>query len=162
MADIDVPLLPSVLDRLLDDRPDLRQDPPRSRTQNLTALRNAVRRDLEALLNCRVRCLSPPADLEELQTSLVEYGVPDFLSANAGSDEAREGFRRAVEKAIRRFEPRFKTVTVELIEDTAQIDRTLRLRIHALMYAEPAPEYISFDSQHDPASNSFSVRRRDG
>ena len=158
----DVPLLASVLERVLDERPDLRHDPVRNRAQTLLTLRNAVRRDLEALLNCRVRCISPPENLDELQVSLVEYGVPDFLSANAGSDEAREGFRRAVERAIRRFEPRFKTVKVELAEDPAQIDRSLRLRIHALMYAEPAPEHISFDMQHDPATNLFTVRRRDG
>jgi hypothetical protein len=34
MSDLDIPLLPSVLDRLLDDRPDVRQDPARSRGQN--------------------------------------------------------------------------------------------------------------------------------
>ncbi len=163
MVNPDLPLLPSVLDRLLDDRPDLKQDPARSRGQNLAILRNAVRRDLEALLNSRSRCISPPEGLDELQTSLVEYGLPDFLSANAGSDEAREDFRRAVEKIIRRFEPRFKSVTVKLVEDAAQLDRTLRFRIDALMYAEPAPEYVSFDSLLDPASHNFSViGRRDG
>jgi type VI secretion system protein ImpF len=126
-------------------------------------LRNAVRRDLEALLNSRCRCVSPPEGLDELETSLVEYGVPDFLSANAGSEEAREEFRRSVEKVIRRFEPRFKSVTVKLADDSVQLDRTLRFRIDALMYAEPAPEFVSFDSLLDPASHNFSViGRRDG
>jgi type VI secretion system protein ImpF len=163
MINPDLPLLPSVLDRLLDDRPDLKQDPARSRSQNLAILRNAVRRDLEALLNSRCRCVSPPEGLDELETSLVEYGVPDFLSANAGSEEAREEFRRSVEKVIRRFEPRFKSVTVKLADDSVQLDRTLRFRIDALMYAEPAPEFVSFDSVLDPASNNFSViGRRDG
>jgi type VI secretion system protein ImpF len=159
----DLPLLPSVLDRLMDDRPEQSQDPARSRGQNLAILRDAVRRDLEALLNSRQRCVSPPTGLDELQISLIEYGVPDFLSANAGSDEAREEFRRSIEQVIRRFEPRFKTVTVKLIEDNVQLDRTLRFRIDALMYAEPAPEYVSFDSLLNPASHSFSVLgRRDG
>jgi type VI secretion system protein ImpF len=163
MINPDLPLLPSVLDRLLDDRPEVRQDPTRSRGQNLVILRDAVRRDLEALLNSRQRCVSPPPGLDELETSLIEYGVPDFLSANAGSDEAREEFRRSIEGVIRRFEPRFKSVTVKLINDGAQIDRTLRFRIDALMYAEPAPEYVSFDSTLNPASHSFSVvGRRDG
>jgi type VI secretion system protein ImpF len=163
MSDIDVPLLPSVLDRLLDDRPDQAHDPARSRGQNLAILRDAVRRDLEALLNTRRRCLSPPPGLDELATSLVEYGVPEFLSMNAQSGEAREQFRREVEQLIRRFEPRFQTVTVKLVEDPARLDRTLRFRIEALMYADPAPEYVSFDSTLNPANHNFSViGRNDG
>jgi type VI secretion system protein ImpF len=163
MSDLDIPLLPSVLDRLLDDRPDERQDPARSRGQNLAMLRDAVRRDLEALLNTRRRCISPPRGLNELSTSLVEYGVPEFLSINAQSAEAREEFRLEVEQAIRRFEPRFQTVSVKLVEDPAQLDRTLRFRIDALMHAEPAPEYVSFDSTLNPGTHSFSVvGRRDG
>jgi type VI secretion system protein ImpF len=161
MIDLDVPLLPSVLDRLLDDRPEESQDPARNRGQNLAILRDAVRRDLEALLNTRRRCLSPPQGLDELATSLVEYGVPEFLVMNAQSGEVREQFRRAVEQVIRRFEPRFHTVNVKLIEDSAQLDRTLRFRIDALMYADPAPEYVSFDSNLNPASHSFSVVGRD-
>jgi predicted component of type VI protein secretion system len=39
----------------------------------------------------------------------------------------------------------------------------LRFRIEALMYAEPAPERVSFDSLLDPSSQSFSVTgARDG
>jgi len=52
-VDLDQPLLPSVLDRLLDANPDLSRDPPKSRGQHLAELRQAVRRDLEALLNAR-------------------------------------------------------------------------------------------------------------
>jgi type VI secretion system protein ImpF len=82
---------------------------------------------------------------------------------NAQSSEAREEFRRAVERVIRRFEPRFQTVSVKLVDDPAQLDRTLRFRIDALMHAEPAPEYVSFDSTLNPGSHSFSVvGRRDG
>jgi len=163
ISKLDQPLLPSVLDRLLDDRPDQRQDPPKGRGQHLTELRDAVRRDLEALLNSHRRCISPPAGLDELDLSLVEYGIPDFLSANAAAESAREEFRLSLEEAIRRFEPRFKTVRVTLADDNSQLERTLRFRIDALMYADPAPEPISFDSLLDPANQSFSViGRRDG
>jgi type VI secretion system protein ImpF len=33
----------------------------------------------------------------------------------------------------------------------------LRFRIDAVMYAEPAPEPVSFDSQLDPANHAFFV-----
>jgi type VI secretion system protein ImpF len=123
----------------------------------LTELRDAVRRDLEALLNTHHGCRSPPAALAELPRSLFDYGVPDFLTTNAGAAAAREEYRRDVEDIIRRFEPRFKIVTVSLVDDDARADRTLRFRIEALMYAEPAPEPVSFDSLMDPSSHSFAV-----
>lgn len=157
MINPDLPLLPSLLDRLLDDHPDQRQDPPRSRAQNLAALQDAIRRDLEALLNTRRCCISPPPALTDLNTSVVEYGVPDFLSANAASDSVREDLRVALETVIQRFEPRFKTFSVTLIEDSARVERAFRFRIDALMYAEPAPEYVSFDSTLNPGNHSFSV-----
>lgn len=157
MAEPKTSLLPSLLDRLIDENPGVSQDPPRSRGQQLSALRNAVRRDLEALLNSHCRCISPPAALSELQQSVIEYGVKDFLSAYAGASEFREDFRVALQDTIRRFEPRFITVSVKLRDDGDRLDRTLRFRIDALMYAEPAPEPVSFDSTLDPSSQAFQV-----
>lgn len=150
-------LLPSVLDRLLDDDPEASRDAPRTGAQQLAALRNAVRRDLEALLNSQRRCISPPPGLDELEPSVVQYGVPDFLSAFAADSAFREDLRSALEATIRRYEPRFVSVEVTLRDNGDYLDRTLRFRIDALMYAEPAPEPVSFDSQLDPASHSFSV-----
>jgi type VI secretion system protein ImpF len=150
-------VLPSVLDRLLDDRVRPVHAGERGRTQQLMELRNAVRRDLEALLNSHRFCRTPPENTEQLDRSLLQYGAPDFFAVNAGSTAAREEFRRAVEEAIRRFEPRFKHVTVKLVDDGASTDRTMRFRIDALMYADPAPDAVSFDSLLDPSSHSFSV-----
>lgn len=160
MSDLDLPLLPSVLDRLLDAEPARSHDYHQSRAQTLAALRDGVRRDLEALLNSRRRCISPPEGAAELALSAVEFGLPDLLSADAAAESAREELRRSVEDAIRRFEPRFKTVSVKLVENRAALERTLRLRIDALMYAEPAPEPVSYDSLLDPTSYSFSVTGR--
>jgi type VI secretion system protein ImpF len=157
MAKAAVSLASSLLDRLIDENPGASQDPPRSRTQQLADLRNAVRRDLEALLNSHQRCISPPPGMDELAVSLVEYGAPDFLASFAGSGEVREEFRKSVENMIRRYEPRFQTVSVQLIEDNSQVARTLRFRIDALIYAEPAPENVTFNSQLDPSSYSFQV-----
>ena len=162
MANLEVAFLPSVLDRLLDDGPNTVSGRPRSRAQQLLELRNAVRRDLEALLNSHQCCLVTPAEMAELPKSLLEYGIPDFLTMNVVAESAREKFRASVEDAIRRFEPRFKMVRVALVEDSPA-DRTLRFRIEALMYAEPAPERVSFDSLLDPSNQSFSVTgARDG
>ena len=87
------PLVPSVLDRLLDDDPEISREAPASRHQVLRELKMAVRRDLENLLNTRVRCLALPAHCKELNQSLVNYGLPDFTGGQPGAaKEEREEF----------------------------------------------------------------------
>lgn len=153
----DQPLVPSVLDRLIDDEPDTNREPPKSRTQVLRELRVSVRRDLENLLNTRQRVVSPPAGLSELQKSLVNYGIPDFKDLTMTSTRGREKLRALIENVIRTYEPRFKTVRVELIENSEPLDRTVRFRVDALLYAEPAPEPVVFDSALEPTTGSVEV-----
>ena len=98
----DQPLIPSVLDRLLDDEPDRQQEPVKSRNQVLRDLKQSVRRDLENLLNTRWRCAPLPPHRSERELSLVNYGIPDIAGADLGSAEQREQFRRTLEAAIRR------------------------------------------------------------
>src|SRR3954467_11388038 len=105
--DLDQPLQQSVLDRLIDANPDQARDPPKSRGQHLRELREAIRRDLENLLNARQRCRSSPPALTELRCSLVNYGIPDLTGTELNSSQQREAFRQAVEDVIRLFEPRF-------------------------------------------------------
>ena len=78
----DQPLVPSVLDRLLDFEPEVNREAPRSRNQVLRELKQSVRRDLENLLNTKTRCVPCPPHLEELKQSLLNYGIPDFTSAS--------------------------------------------------------------------------------
>jgi type VI secretion system protein ImpF len=156
-VELDQPLLPSVMDRLMDANPESMRDPPKSRGQHLAEMRRAVRRDLEALLNTRQRCVSWPSDLSELDHSLISYGIRDFASLNLTTTGQREAFCRDVENVIRRSEPRFVSVSVSLLENSDEVDRTMRFRIEALMYADPAPETIVLDSFVDPAVRGIKV-----
>ncbi len=149
-------LVPSVLDRLLNDDPTNPHDAPKSRHQILSEMKTSVRRDLENLLNTRYRCVNWPPNLEQLEMSLINYGLPDFSSAQLGSKQDRENLRQIVERVIRYFEPRFKTVSVSFLSEDLG-DRTLRLRIDAMLFAEPAPEPVVFDSQLETMSRTFTV-----
>lgn len=152
------PLVPSVLDRLLDFEPAVSREPPRNRSQVLRDLKQSVRRDLENLLNTRRRCMPWPNGLKELQKSLVNYGIPDFTGANMGSDQDRHDFCRTLQTLIRQYEPRFKTVNVVLLTNAEPLDRTVRFRIDALLHADPAPEPVIFDSTLEPSSWTFAVK----
>ena len=157
----DQPLVPSVLDRLLDDEPDVSREPARSRHQLVRELRRAVRRDLENLLNTRCRVGGFPSDLRELRKSLVHFGLPDFRSMNVSSESGRDQLRALIEHIIRTYEPRFKTVRVVLLENVERLDRTLRFRVDGLLHAEPAPEPVVFDSAFEPSTGAIEVKGAD-
>ncbi|KKO50639.1 lysozyme [Arsukibacterium sp. MJ3] len=148
----------SLLDRLIDDAPG-QKDPGRQRRGfDLKALRQSVRRDLENLLNTRVQWHVWPESYTELSQSLLNYGLPDFSVMVVDSIEGRQQLCRAVEQCIRRFEPRFVEVEVSLPDEQQTIERVLRLRIQALLYADPEPEHIMFDSEVEPVHLGLTIR----
>jgi type VI secretion system protein ImpF len=147
-----------LLDRLIDDAPDQQHDPAVSAADSMVALRNSVRRDLEALLNARRRWRSWPAHMTQLTTSPIGYGIPDFASGAFSDARRREDLRTEIEATIRRFEPRFLSVRVTLIDPQDRLETTLRLRIEAVVHAEPAPEAVTFDTLVDPSTDDVVVR----
>lgn len=151
-------LVPSVLDRLIDLEPGNSRETPKTRHQVLRELKESVRRDLENLLNTPWRATDWPSELEELNLSLANYGIPNFTGTKLGNERDREEFRRTIERAIRNFEPRFKTVKVSYLKNASELDRTLRFRVDAMLYAEPAPEPVVFDTAIEPGSGNVQVK----
>lgn len=147
-----------LLDRLIDDAPDQERDPVLSAADSMVALRVSVRRDLEALLNARRRWRSVPPRMTQLATSPLNYGIPDFASGAFNDARRREELRLEIEDTIRRFEPRFLSVRVQLVDTKERLETTLRLRIEAVMHAEPAPETVTFDTLVDPTTDDITVR----
>lgn len=154
----DQPLVPSVLDRLLDDDPGVATEPQQNRSQLLRELKLSVRRDVENLLNARRRNVLLPAELPELARSLLSYGVADFSGTGPATAKQREGFCRSLEGVIATNEPRLLEVRVELAANPEPGDRTLRFRIDALLRADPSPEPVVFDSTLEPATHTFAVQ----
>ncbi|MFL0802495.1 MAG: type VI secretion system baseplate subunit TssE [Agarilytica sp.] len=150
-------LRPSILDRLIDDEPHVNIEAEKNRHQQLRELRNSVRRDLENLLNTRYRMLEPSSSYDELESSLLNYGMPDLATVNITDNEKKKEFTRHLEKIIREYEPRFKSVRVTFIDNQEKVDRTLRFRVNATLYADPAPEVVVFDSVLEPVSRTVNV-----
>lgn len=152
------PVKLSIIDRLIDDNPGVHSEVAPSPVQAQRDLYAAVRRDLEALLNTRQRVAALPDGMPALEQSLVNYGIPDFTGINLSSLASRQKFVRLVEGVIRRYEPRFKSIRVVLLDNAEPLDRTLRFRIDAVVYAEPSPEKVVFDSALEPVTGSVEVR----
>jgi type VI secretion system protein ImpF len=156
----DIPLIPSILDRLIDEDPATGTESVKSRSQSLREMIQNVRRDLERLLNTRWRCVGWSSDLVELERSLVNYGIPDIMTSDLGAELQRESFRRTVESAIRCFEPRLESASVQFIDPDQAVDRTLRFRIEAMLRVEPAPEPVVFDSKLELSTGNVEVQGR--
>lgn len=160
MASIDKKkyLRASILDRLIDDEPHIQVETEKTRHQQLRELRSSVRRDLEKLLNTRYRVVGPAEEFTELQTSLLNYGLPDLATINIIDFNKKQLFTQDLEKVLKTFEPRFKSVKITHQENMDSTDRTLRFRIDATLYADPVPEVVVFDSTLEPASRAVDVK----
>lgn len=162
MSIADRGLLPSLLDRLLEPAPKPGQPDPKARGQSVRELRASLGRDLEALLNARRRCLGWPPEFEELESSLLAYGLPDMGGTDLAVAEAQDAFCRAMERAIRLMDPRYVSVRVERLAPADPLDPTLRLRINALVHAAPVPEPLVLDTLFDPATRRHRIDRPKG
>ncbi len=150
-------ILTSILDRLIDEEPDRKTERFQSQQQLLINLRASVCRDLELLLNTRRPQFSWPKDWQELNTSLVAYGIPDITSKVLDNAELKKQFCKELSDTINHFETRLNNINVTFIANTDDSDRTIHLRITALLIVEPTPEPIIFDSIIEPNSNNIQI-----
>lgn len=148
-----------LLDRLLDADDTAAPALPPSHSEAVEALRSAVRRDLEALLNARRHRMPLARHLEALQISPLGYGVPDPTAGSFTDQDRRQALARDVEITVKLFEPRLTNVRVTLSKlDPELFDRTLRVRIEALLRTDPVPEPVAFETLVRPSTLDVSVR----
>ncbi|WP_196137606.1 type VI secretion system baseplate subunit TssE [Aliikangiella sp. G2MR2-5] len=150
-------LRPSILDRLIDNEPNIQSETDPGREQQLKELRKSVRRDLERLLNTRYRVIEPAEEFKELEHSILNYGLPDLATVNTLDISKKKQFTQNLENLLKEFEPRFKSVNVKFTENQKKTDRTLRFSIEATIYATPYPEVVIFDSILEPVTRTVNV-----
>ena len=131
----------SLLDRLSEDRGG---DLPSA------ALREGLRRDLEAMLNSRRHLLSWPAALTELDRSLLDYGLDDLANESLNSSDFRARFIDEVERQLRRLEPRIGRFEVVILPNRDELDATLRFRVSGAVTLGAERQELAFDSHVDP------------
>ncbi|MGI9485497.1 MAG: type VI secretion system baseplate subunit TssE [Geminicoccaceae bacterium] len=157
----DQALVPTLIDRLMDDNPDGPSDADPLRVYSVKAMRMALKRDLEALLNTRRRSHSVPRDLEEVQGSLLNYGLIDVTNSRSRSEMIGTDLGRMLANALMQFEPRLSSIKVTSCDNADPLDRSQRFRIEAVLNVEPAPELVCFDSVVEPVNAGFKVREAD-
>lgn len=146
-------LIPSLLDRLVDDAPDKKAELREGRVLSISQLRNCVLRDLSWLLNA-VR-LEAVTDLEaypEIRRSTLNFGLPS-LSGRVATGFSIKDTERAIRQAIIDFEPRLipDSVMVKAKTETKKLDmhNVVSFHIEAQLWAQPAPVELTLHTDLD-------------
>ena len=142
----------SVLDRLMQV-----EEWPTTRNQSVRFFKEALKRDLEWLLNTR-RPPLPQLDARPVaRETVINFGLPDISALGLSSASDQRSLRVAIEACVRAFEPRLTDVRVRL-ESTDTTDRRLRFHIEGNMKLDPAPEEITFDTVLELTSGEYKVK----
>lgn len=122
-------------------------------------LKDAVARDLEALLNTR-KVVSEELfeSYPECRDSIATYGLNDFAGLSLASTDDRAYICRSLEQTIARHEPRLCKVSAMLEVQEGSINR-LNFAISAMLVMHPANEPVNFDAVLQPSSLHYSINR---
>ena len=151
-------ITPSVLDRLLDDKPKEQAEGQSLLYFDLSRLKRAVARDMEALLNSR--CVDLDEEIQrypQARNSMIDYGITDLSSLSLLDPSDRAYLRDKIRITVERHEPRLGTIRVSL-DTPVGTERMLRFRVDALLKAHPTRPPVSFDATLQPSSNSCQVK----
>jgi len=142
----------SVLDRLV-----AVEDWPQNRAQSIRFFKEALKRDVEWLLNTRQSPIPEVADYPGARGTIVDYGLPDISSLGLSSASDHRQLRVAMELCLRNYEPRLMDARVTL-EESDKVDRRLRFHIEATMKMDPFPEEVAFDTVLELFSGEYKVK----
>lgn len=142
----------SVLDRLT-----MVEEWPSTRSQSVRFFKEALKRDLEWLLNTRQPPMPELNGYPAARASMLNFGLPDITAMGLSSASDHRQLRLAIEACLRTFEPRLMNVRVS-IDDADRVDRRLRFHIEGSMKLDPAPEEIAFDTVLELSSGEYKVK----
>jgi type VI secretion system protein ImpF len=143
-------LQPSLLDRLTDHNPSAKRDGPDQQVLTLPQLRQAVLRDLAALLN--TSNLESVVDLEQMPLaakSTINYGIPGLAGLLETSSRVHS-LEEQLETAIKAFEPRIKAGTLKVRTRGTDTDGgmpSLLFEIEGELWAQPVPVQLFLETK---------------
>jgi len=151
-----------LFERLVDTKPDSKQESPPYRVLNREELRESVSRELGRLLN--TRCPVPLRLLGEEERTVINYGIPDFSSLSPESPDDRALIASIIGQTITAFETRLRNVRVTA-EYVAGHERKLYITVEADLVTDMVIEirsYPQFSSSSEPVSFPIVLNSRTG
>jgi type VI secretion system protein ImpF len=150
-------LMPTILDRLID--PEM-VGAGAQWGYTMSQMIDAVRRDVEELLNTRQTHQGLPDEFVETHRSIVSYGLPDFTSMNVQKSKGIEEMGEMIESVIGLFEPRLRNIRAIAVESAQgkenQEEPRIRFNIEATLFVDPFPE-VGFSTVVELLSGQASI-----
>jgi type VI secretion system protein ImpF len=128
---------PSMLDRIVDPES---EGTSWRRGYSVDQMVDAVRKDLEDLLNSHRMVLDIPEEFPEVRKSIVAYGLPDPSTYEAIGPNTARTVCAAIEEVIALFEPRLSDVQAIPLRGDASKTLSLDFEIRATLRLDPSPE----------------------
>jgi type VI secretion system protein ImpF len=155
-------LQPALLDRLVDEDPEKKQEAREQRLITKSRLREAVLRDLGWLFNCcrpgRDRGL---AAYEYVQHSVLNFGLP-ALSGETASTLDVLGIEQNIRQAILDFEPRImpESLQVQALVSDSMMDQhnIVSIQIRGSLWAQPIPLELLLRTDVDLETGAVEIR----
>lgn len=149
-------LIPSVYNRLLDENPEKTQEVLSG--QSLKEYKEAVLNDLVDLFNSRHPPLNEVNLKSEIARSIHYYGLPDFTNLNPDRTGDLQIIAKAMERAIRLFEPRLNGTKVTLL-DISKDFKNMEFKIESTLIVDPEPLPIQVGTILDTSSQIFDPKK---
>jgi type VI secretion system protein ImpF len=152
-------LQPSLLDRLTDNRPDIRTSTGGVRVLSMEELRAGTRRDLTALLNATgLGIVQDLADFPHVQRSTLNFGMPDMSGKTASGVDVKE-LERTLARTIQEFEPRLLpgTLNIKGLVTDQMHHNVLTITIEAELWSQPLPQKLLLRTELDLETGELNV-----
>ena len=161
-SDSDRVIRQSLLDRLIDLDRESSVDPPSTWGQSVRQLKATLCRDLEWLLNTRKPLVEVPPGCDNLDASLLVYGISDISSLSRENLDQQAKLVKEVERAVSTFEPRLANVKVSIAAAEKAAGggpvRELRFVVEGMLRIDPEPEHVVFDTVLEVSTGDYHVR----
>jgi len=160
-------LLPCLLDRLTDEEPEAARESSDRRVMSMRRYREAVRRDLESLLNTSCHLDWENINrFEHVAKSALNFGVPELCGMTLSGLSTGDVERR-IRQAILQYEPRVLPDTLAVRVATAAASsgssspgNSVTLEISGELWAIPAPDPLYYRTEVDLETGQFQIKDR--
>lgn len=129
---------------------------PGTQAAALRVLKEAIRRDLEAVLNTRRHMGAELDGYVQAEASVLNYGIEDLSTVRADPEGYLLQMQRAVQKCLMEYEPRLTDISVT-VQDGEMAVREIRLHIEAHLILSRTGERVFFDTTFDVSRETYSV-----
>lgn len=153
-------LVPSLLDRLTDEQPYDKKESRAARVATTVNLKIALQRDVEWLFN--TTRLASDIDLDEypeVQTSVLNYGIPDLAGL---SDKSTNEIEDVLTEAILYFEPRIlpESLVVSVVEpNKPRRSNRMDFQIEGQLWSQPLPQALYLRTEFDLDVQSVQIEK---